>query len=159
MPDTRPERAPPRGARMAEWRRAVLRAPHEFVIESAPLPVPEPGQVRVRVRGCGVCGSDVPVWNGFPWAQYPYEPGAPGHEVCGYVDAVGAGVSLTPGQYVTGLATGAYASHVTMRANETAPVPAALADQLVVAEPMGCAVNIMDRARITSEDRVVVLGM
>ena len=144
---------------MAEWRRAVLRAPRDFVVESAPLPAPEPGQVRVRVRGCGICGSDVPVWNGFAWAQYPYEPGAPGHEVCGDVDAVGAGVSLAPGQYVTGLASGGYASHVMMRANETTPVPAALADQFVVAEPMGCAVNIMDRARITSEDRVVVLGM
>ncbi|HUS15648.1 MAG TPA: alcohol dehydrogenase catalytic domain-containing protein, partial [Chloroflexia bacterium] len=145
---------------MDRWQRGVLQAPRDFYVDNAPLPYPGAGEVRVRVRGCGVCGSDVPVWNGFPWAEYPYPAGAPGHEICGYVDAVGPEVTgLAGGQYVTGLATGGYSSHVLMRADETLQVPAGLADQLVVGEPMGCAVNVVERAAVVPADRVVVLGM
>jgi NADPH2:quinone reductase len=145
---------------MSAWTRAVLMAPREFGFQESALPEPGPGEVRVRVRGCGICGSDVPVWNGFPWAQYPYEPGAPGHEICGYAEAGDlAATGLMSGQYVTGLATGGYAGHVLMRATEILPVPPALADRLAIAEPMGCAVNVVERAAISAEDRVVVLGL
>ncbi len=139
---------------MSEWRRGVLRAPREFQLQSDPLPQPGPGELLVRVRACGICGSDTPVWHGLPWAQYPYDPGAPGHEICGWVES-GEAV----GQYVTGLASGGYADHVLMQAAETVPIPAALADQLVIGEPMGCAVNVVERATIGPADRVVVLGL
>ena len=143
---------------MESWRRGVLTAPRTFQLQSAALPTPEPGELLVRVRACGICGSDTPVWQGFPWAQYPYAPGAPGHEICGWVVA-GSAAGCAPGQYVTGLATGGYASHVLMQAAETVPVPAALADQLVIGEPLGCAVNVVERAGIGPQSRVVVLGL
>ncbi|HUN84739.1 MAG TPA: alcohol dehydrogenase [Terracidiphilus sp.] len=60
---------------------------------------PGPGQVRIRVRACGVCHSDVLTKEGmFPGIQYPR---VPGHEVAGVVDAVGSDVPLfKPGQRV-----------------------------------------------------------
>jgi D-arabinose 1-dehydrogenase-like Zn-dependent alcohol dehydrogenase len=55
--------------------------------------IPEPGlrQVRIKVKACGVCHSDVVTKDGlFPGIQYPR---VPGHEVAGIVDEVGAEVS------------------------------------------------------------------
>ena len=63
--------------------------------------IPEPGvrQVRIKVQACGVCHSDVFTKEGlWPGIQYPR---APGHEVVGVIDEVGAGVSgWTKGQRV-----------------------------------------------------------
>jgi D-arabinose 1-dehydrogenase-like Zn-dependent alcohol dehydrogenase len=55
------------------------------------IPEPGPGQVRIKVRACGVCHSDALVIDG-SWPGIPY-PRVPGHEVAGVVDALGAGVT------------------------------------------------------------------
>jgi D-arabinose 1-dehydrogenase-like Zn-dependent alcohol dehydrogenase len=63
----------------------------DLEIVERPIPEPDAGQVRIEVRACGVCHSDVLVKEGaFPWIQYPR---VPGHEVAGVIDEVGAGVS------------------------------------------------------------------
>jgi len=63
----------------------------DFEMVERPIPAPDAGQVRIQVRACGICHSDVLVKEGvFPWIQYPR---VPGHEVAGVVDKVGAGVS------------------------------------------------------------------
>jgi 2-desacetyl-2-hydroxyethyl bacteriochlorophyllide A dehydrogenase len=64
-----------------------------------PLPEPGPGEVRVQVEACGVCGSDVFLQDG-GFADAPL-PIVPGHEAAGVVDALGPGVDdLVPGQRV-----------------------------------------------------------
>jgi 2-desacetyl-2-hydroxyethyl bacteriochlorophyllide A dehydrogenase len=57
-----------------------------------PLPEPGPGEVRVRVEACGVCGSDHFLQaGGFgPGVGFPI---VPGHEAAGRIDALGEGVS------------------------------------------------------------------
>jgi len=63
----------------------------DFQIVEREIPKPGPGQVRIKVRACGVCHSDVVVKEGsWPGIQYPR---VPGHEVVGIIDEVGAGVS------------------------------------------------------------------
>jgi len=63
----------------------------EFQIVEREIPTPGPGQVRIQVRACGVCHSDVLVKEGvWPGLQFPR---VPGHEVAGVVDALGEGVS------------------------------------------------------------------
>jgi propanol-preferring alcohol dehydrogenase len=55
-----------------------------------PDPVAGPGQVRVQVRACGVCRTDLHIAEGdLPLHR---DRVVPGHEVVGVVDAVGAGV-------------------------------------------------------------------
>jgi len=66
-------------------------------IDSSPLhlvdlPIPEPGekQIRVKVRVCGVCLTDLHVAEG----DLPFRgPCVPGHQVIGVVDKVGANAS------------------------------------------------------------------
>lgn len=56
-----------------------------------PIPVPGPGEVRVRIEACGVCGSDLFLQNGGFGADKL--PVVPGHEAAGVVDALGMGVN------------------------------------------------------------------
>jgi D-arabinose 1-dehydrogenase-like Zn-dependent alcohol dehydrogenase len=63
-----------------------------FEVVERDIPTPGAGQVRIKVRACGVCHSDVLTVEGaWPGIQYPR---VPGHEVAGVIDAVGAGVSV-----------------------------------------------------------------
>ncbi len=55
------------------------------------IPEPGAGQVRIRVRACGVCHSDAFTVEG-SWPGVPY-PRVPGHEIAGVVDKTGANVS------------------------------------------------------------------
>jgi len=71
----------------------------DFEIVERPVPTPGAGQIRIAVKACGICHSDVLVKEGLlPGIQYPR---VPGHEVAGVVDEVGAGVTTwTKGQRV-----------------------------------------------------------
>src|SRR5215212_9856665 len=73
-------------------RAAVLREPGRFEIVEAAVPEPAENEVCVRVDGCGICGSNLPVWEGREWFRYPLEPGAPGHEAWGCVETIGPDV-------------------------------------------------------------------
>jgi D-arabinose 1-dehydrogenase-like Zn-dependent alcohol dehydrogenase len=62
-----------------------------FELVERELPEPGSGEVRIRVKACGICYSDHLVKDGL-WPGLAY-PRVPGHEVAGEIDAVGAGVS------------------------------------------------------------------
>jgi 2-desacetyl-2-hydroxyethyl bacteriochlorophyllide A dehydrogenase len=55
------------------------------------IPVPGPGEARIRIEACGVCGSDLFLQKGGFGADKL--PVVPGHEAAGVVDAVGDGVT------------------------------------------------------------------
>lgn len=62
-------------------------------LRPADLPTSQPahGQVRLKVRACGVCRTDLHVVDGE--LTQPKLPLVPGHEIVGVVDALGDGVS------------------------------------------------------------------
>jgi D-arabinose 1-dehydrogenase-like Zn-dependent alcohol dehydrogenase len=65
-----------------------------------PIPEPGPGEARIRVEACGVCGSDVFLQKGGFGDKVPW-PIIPGHEAAGVVDAIGEGVTdVAPGDQV-----------------------------------------------------------
>ena len=65
-------------------------ASQPLVLRELPAPEAGPGQVRVRVRVCGICRTDLHVVEGeLPPAKHPL---IPGHQVVGIVDRVGPGV-------------------------------------------------------------------
>jgi threonine dehydrogenase-like Zn-dependent dehydrogenase len=137
-------------------RAGVLTAPAETAVVEARLPEPAAGEVLVRVEGCGVCASNLPVWEGRPWFSYPLDPGAPGHEGWGVVEAVGdAETELSPGDRVAMINDRAFA--------EYAVTPAAycvrIGDGPFPGEPVACAVNIVRRAEVDPGMRVAIVGM
>ena len=57
-----------------------------------PLPEPGPGEVRLDIRACGVCHTDLHTVEGD--INPPHLPLTPGHQVVGRIAAVGAGVPI-----------------------------------------------------------------
>jgi threonine dehydrogenase-like Zn-dependent dehydrogenase len=124
-----------------------------------PLPEPAAGEVRIRIEGSGVCASDLPLFEGRDWARYPQEPGRPGHEGWGVVDALGEGVTgLARGDRVATLSTHAYAEYDVCPAAECVRIPEALAGRPFPGEPIGCAVNVLERSGLRPGDRVALVG-
>ena len=71
-------------------RAVVYDAPRSFSVREIPTPDPGPGEVRIKVLACGVCGTDLHLHNGEFLANFPMTPG---HETVGLIDAIGDGVS------------------------------------------------------------------
>ena len=141
-------------------RAAVLVEPGRFEVQEIPLPEPGPGQVRLRMEGCGVCASNIPPYEGRDWFDYPFEPGQPGHEGWGVVDALGEGVEgLEEGQRVAALTYKAYASHDLAEASAVVPLPGELEGKPFPGEPLSCAMNIFGRGHIEAGQTVAIIGV
>jgi threonine dehydrogenase-like Zn-dependent dehydrogenase len=84
----------------------VVTAPHEGAIRDVPDPVASEGTVIVDVHRTGICGTDVEFWTGdmaYLHQGHATYPMRLGHEWCGAVSAVGAGVDAGwLGRRVTG---------------------------------------------------------
>jgi threonine dehydrogenase-like Zn-dependent dehydrogenase len=141
-------------------RAARITAPGAARIEEVPVPAPGPGEVRVRLEGSGVCGSNGPVWEGRSWFQYPFEPGAPGHEGWGRVEYLGEGVDrLSVGERVTLLSYRAFAERDVAPADSVVPLPESLDALPFPGEALGCAVNVFRRSDVRPDHTVAVVGV
>ncbi len=141
-------------------RSAVLVAPRRFELREVPLPQPLPHQVRVRVEGCGVCGSNLSPWQGRPWFHYPLPAGAPGHEAWGRVDLVGRDVrGVQVGDRVAGVSQCGFAEYDLFEQSGLVVLPDKLDGEVVPAEPLGCAMNAFRRCRIRAGHDVAVVGI
>ncbi len=141
-------------------RAAVLAAPGRVRLDDVARPEPGPGQVRVRLEGCGVCASNLAPWAGPEWMRFPTEPGALGHEGWGVVDAVGDGVEgLSAGDRVAALSYKSYADYDLADAGAVVPLPDALAGRAFPGEPLGCAMNIFRRSGIEAGQTVAIVGI
>ena len=146
--------------RVVVGRAAVISKPREIDVHELEFREPAAGEVRVRIEGCGVCASNVPVWEGKPWFEYPLEPGAPGHEAWGRIDATGAGVTdFVRGDRVAMLSSHAFAEYDFARASEVVHLPPSLDALPFPAEPLGCAINIFKRAMILPGQTVAIVGI
>jgi threonine dehydrogenase-like Zn-dependent dehydrogenase len=141
-------------------RAAIVTGPGQIEVRQVARPEPGPGQVRLRLEGCGVCASNLTPWAGPEWMQYPTEPGALGHEAWGFVDALGEGVEgLSVGDRVAALSYKSYAEYDIADAEAVVPLPEALAGQPFPGEPLGCAMNIFRRSEIEAGQTVAIIGI
>lgn len=74
-----------------KMRCAVLVAPQKMELQKVDVPVPGPGEVLIRVKAVGVCGSDLHFFVGRLQSEVKY-PYVVGHEFSGEVAALGAAV-------------------------------------------------------------------
>jgi threonine dehydrogenase-like Zn-dependent dehydrogenase len=140
-------------------RAAVLTGPGKCELQRVAMPRPSASQVRVRLEGCGVCGSNLALWQGRPWFGYPSEPGQPGHEGWGIVDAVGGEVDRAwLGRRVALLSYRAYAEYDLADAAHLVQLPDSLPAQPFPGEALGCAMNIFRRSAIEPGQNVAIVG-
>ena len=140
-------------------RAAVITGPGEVEFNDVELPRPAAGEVRIKLEGSGVCASNLEIWGGQSWFEYPFEPGAPGHEGWGLVDELGEGVDgVEIGDRIAFLSGHAYAEYDLAKADQLVKLPAELDGIPVPAEPLGCAMNIFRRSDIQAGQTVAVVG-
>lgn len=79
-------------------RAVVCEQPHKLSLGIRPAPAPAAGEVLIRIRRVGLCGTDYHIFAGkHPYLEYPR---VMGHELAGVVE-VSSGSTLHPGQVVT----------------------------------------------------------
>ena len=78
----------------------VMTEPGKIIFREAETPKPGSGQVLVKIKKIGICGSDIHVYHGtHPFTSYPVTQG---HELSAQIVKLGEGVTgLAPGQKVT----------------------------------------------------------
>src|SRR5215207_6554216 len=139
---------------------AVVTAPVKARVDKIPVPEPAADCVRVRLEGCGVCGSNLAPWEGRPWFQYPLAPGEPGHEGWGIVDAVGPRVSaVRPGDRVALISQRAFAEYDIAQQEAVVKLPPELNGKPFPGEALGCAMNIFKRSGIQARETVAIVGV
>jgi L-iditol 2-dehydrogenase len=78
----------------------LLSAYKQLDIVDVPAPRPAEDELLIRIRACGICGSDVHGYDGSTGRRLP--PIVMGHEAAGFIEAVGGAVtSFRPGDRVT----------------------------------------------------------
>jgi 2-desacetyl-2-hydroxyethyl bacteriochlorophyllide A dehydrogenase len=165
-------------------RAAFCRGVADLVVDEVPRPEPGPGEVVVRVRNCGICGSDLHWWHD----QMMVPSVCPGHEIAGEVADVGSGVrTLRAGDAVAveGISScgscryciagdyqrcpaigvlgmtvpGGFADYLKVQARHCFRVPAGVDfPTAALSEPLGVAVHGVRLAGLEIGQRVAVLG-
>ena len=141
---------------------------HEFTgpsalrLEEIADPCPGPGQVRIRVRACGVNFADSLIIRG-QYQKQPQLPFSPGFEVSGEVLELGAGVKeIAIGDRVIAMTPyGGYAEQVIADTNRCVPMPASMSWEHGAAFPVvfGTShVALWHRARLRAGETLVVHG-
>jgi threonine dehydrogenase-like Zn-dependent dehydrogenase len=139
---------------------AILKQPKKFELHSAKAPGTKDDEVKVRLQGCGICASSIPVWEGREWFQYPQDPGTPGHEGWGIVESVGPGITkVKPGDRVAFLSGRSYAEFDISNEGSVVKLPSLLDNKPFPGEPLGCAMNIFERSDISAGDTVAIIGI
>ncbi|HEX8755633.1 MAG TPA: zinc-binding alcohol dehydrogenase family protein [Steroidobacteraceae bacterium] len=162
----------------------VCEEPYKLSLAARPAPSPAEGEVLIRIRRVGLCGTDYHIFSGeHPYLEYPR---VMGHELSGVVEEVPAGSSLKPGQVVTVnpyLACGSCIACRNGKPNccaaikvlgvhadggmcELLTVPEAAVidasvltlDQAAMVEFLAIGAHAVSRARLAPDSRVLVVG-
>ena len=164
---------------------ALYHGAGRLTLEERPDPVAGPGELVVRVRACGLCGSDL-----MRWYQDPRAPVVLGHEPAGEVVDAGPGAPFAPGDRVfvhhhvpcmtcalcragrhtlcetfrrTRLDPGGLAELIRVPAEnarlDTLALPAGVSDSdATLIEPLGCVLRGQRWAGVAPGSRVAVIG-
>ncbi|EKM0525580.1 Zn-dependent oxidoreductase [Cronobacter turicensis] len=164
----------------------VIKQPNQLEIETRALPQPGAGEVRVKVKLAGICGSDSHIYRGHnPFARYPR---VIGHEFFGIIDATGEGVapsrlgervavdpviscghcypcSVGKPNVCTSLAVlgvhrdGGFSEYAVVPARNAWVVPVAIPDEhAVMIEPFTIAANVTGQVNPGAQDIALVYG-
>jgi NADPH:quinone reductase-like Zn-dependent oxidoreductase len=137
--------------------------PEALVLEQAPCPEPQAGEVLVRILAAGINPADWKMRSGmykaFMAITFPWTPGLDG---AGIVEGVGANVAgWNPGQAVYGRIQGSYAEYAKVSAGDLQPKPDVLTFEQAASVPMGALTAwqaVVEIAKVQSGQRILVHG-
>jgi len=141
------------------------------IVDDYPKPVPNENEVLIKIKYCGICGSDL--------SNYLYQlyniPLIMGHEFSGTIEEIGSNVKdLKVGDPVTsycstrafknfesfGIFTdGAFAEYMKIKPDDIILKPEAVTfEQLCLSEPVSCAIHAVNISSIGENEGVIILG-
>lgn len=130
-------------------------------MRDVPMPEPGPGEVRVRLKACGLNFGDTLIVKG-TYQERPELPATLGMEIAGVVDAVGEGATLTPGTRIAAFfGFGGMAEYAVFSEAHCVPVPDGMSDVDAAAflVAYGTSHVALDyRAGLKPGERLLVLG-
>jgi threonine dehydrogenase-like Zn-dependent dehydrogenase len=139
---------------------AILASPGNFEITQSEIPELEKDEVLIRVEGCGICASNIPVFEGREWFTYPMPAGNPGHEAWGEIVKKGSKVKmLEVGDKVAALSYNGFAEFDKANEKNVVKLPEGLKGECFPGEPLGCAMNIFKRSDIRKGQTVAIVGI
>ena len=167
---------------------AVFYGKHDIRVENIPVPEIKGDEVLVKVAYCGVCGTDVHIFEGDKGCAEVHPPIVLGHEFAGEIVAVGENVKnrkagdrvdVDPNvlceacpaclaakghfcEHMTGIGTmvnGGFAEYVAVPAKQTHLVSAKTdLKAAAMTEPLACCLHGIDMCGIVPGDKVLVIG-
>jgi len=116
---------------------------------------PGPGEVQVKIKYCGICGSDV---HEYIHGRFPIS--AFGHEAAGEIVATGEGIdSVAAGDRVLTLGGGAYSEYLTTAAERVIRIKPAMSwERAAVMEPLAGTAYAMKRGGVSAADTILITG-
>ncbi len=136
-------------------KRANYHGIRDIRVEQVESPDPGPQDVRIKIKYCGICGSDV-----HEYLHGPFPISSWGHEACGEIVATGTEVTaLKPGDRVLAFGPGAYAEYLTTGAARVRKLDDAISwERAAVLEPLAGTAYAMKRGGVTPDDVVLIAG-
>ena len=136
-------------------KKAVYHGIRDLRIEEVPEPSPKAGEVKVRVKYCGICGSDLHEYLHGPFPQSPF-----GHEACGQIVEIGQGVSgFQKGDPVLAFQKGAYAEYLVLPKERVIKKSEDMSwERAAVVEPLAGAAYAIEKGGIRPDDTVLITG-
>jgi threonine dehydrogenase-like Zn-dependent dehydrogenase len=140
---------------------AILDEPRRLSLAYAEIPKPGDGEVRVKVKWVGVCGSDVESYRGTRRPEFVTFPARLGHEVAGVIDQLGPNVEgLRVGDQVTcRYVWGAFAEYIVCRPFNVKVVPPSfpLIDTSLI-EILPGVLHAVEIGQISQRTSVLIMG-
>ncbi len=140
---------------------AVLDEPRKLSLAYANIPEPGDGEIRVKIKYVGVCGSDVEAYRGTRQPEFLSLPARLGHEVAGVIDKVGPNVvGVTVGDQVTcRYVWGAFAEYIVCRPFNVKVLPPAFPmKETSLIEILPGVIHTAELAKINPSKTVLVTG-
>ncbi len=159
---------------MMKRRVAKIVEPKKFEIVEENLPTLQSDQILLRIKSCGLCHSDVPVYLGekqlvgevlkdksqFKVSDRVKFPAIVGHEPVAVIEDKGKGVQdFAIGDYVSGWKRQCFADYLVTDTSKLVKLGSEVKEKnLCLVEPMTCVTNILRSANPKLGDSVVIIG-
>jgi (R,R)-butanediol dehydrogenase/meso-butanediol dehydrogenase/diacetyl reductase len=136
-------------------RAAVYNGVKDIRVEEVPEPKAGPGEVKIKVKYCGICGSDLHEYQHGLFPESPF-----GHEACGEVMEVGSGVKgYHAGDRVISFNKGAYAQYLVCPAERLLKMPPGMTwERAATVEPLSVAAYSIEKAGIRQGVTALITG-
>lgn len=136
-------------------KKAIYHGIRDIRVEQVAEPLPGPGEAKLRVVYCGICGSDLHEYLHGPFPVSPF-----GHEVCGEIVEVGSDVDdFAVGDRVVAFNRDGYAEAMVAPQSRLLKLPGEISwERAALIEPLSGAAYAVDRGGIKASDRVLIAG-